>query len=246
MAKLSLVQLKQLVEAAIFVSDAPVSQEHLQDTVLSALKVSKKALNQAIDELQIEYQSRGVQLIEVASGYRFQSLDSLGPWLSKLWQEQAPKYSRALLETLSMVAYRQPITRGEIEDVRGVAVSSNIMKTLIERDWVKVVGHKEVPGRPALYATTKGFLNYFSLKNLKDLPSQDAFDTSNSQDERKILTPLVESTEPVAVKRTASASEVTEPLTPDEQTLTEQTPSEQATETKLDDTDNPNQREQLH
>ena len=126
MAKLSLVQLKQLVEAAIFVSDAPVSQEHLQDTVLSALKVSKKALNQAIDELQIEYQSRGVQLIEVASGYRFQSLDSLGPWLSKLWQEQAPKYSRALLETLSMVAYRQPITRGEIEDVRGVAVSNGI------------------------------------------------------------------------------------------------------------------------
>ncbi|WP_339773184.1 SMC-Scp complex subunit ScpB [uncultured Paraglaciecola sp.] len=246
MAKLSLMQLKQLVEAAVFVSDTPVSQEHLQQTILSGLKVGKKALNQAIDELQLEYQSRGVQLVEVASGYRFQSMDSLGPWLSKLWQEQAPKYSRALLETLSMVAYRQPITRGEIEDVRGVAVSSNIMKTLIERDWVKIVGHKEVPGRPALYATTKGFLNYFSLKSLKDLPSQDAFDTSNSQDERKILTPPSESAEPVSVEQTTSEQDVTTHNVIKQQTSAEQTPSEQATETKLDDTDNPNQREQLH
>ncbi|MGY0578547.1 MAG: SMC-Scp complex subunit ScpB [Paraglaciecola chathamensis] len=245
MAKISPVQLKQLVEAAVFVSDAPVSQEQLQDTVLSGLKVSKKALKQAIDELQLEYQSRGVQLVEVASGYRFQSMDSLGPWLSKLWQEQAPRYSRALLETLSMVAYRQPITRGEIEDVRGVAVSSNIMKTLIERDWVKVVGHKEVPGRPALYATTKGFLNYFSLKSLKDLPSQDAFDASNSQDERRVITESAQTTEqkteqndgPIKAGEQSSDKNVS---------AEEQTPSEQAQETKLDNTDNPNQREQLH
>ncbi|MBU3016920.1 SMC-Scp complex subunit ScpB [Paraglaciecola agarilytica] len=245
MAKISPVQLKQLVEAAVFVSDAPVSQEQLQDTVLSGLKVSKKALKQAIDELQLEYQSRGVQLVEVASGYRFQSMDSLGPWLSKLWQEQAPRYSRALLETLSMVAYRQPITRGEIEDVRGVAVSSNIMKTLIERDWVKVVGHKEVPGRPALYATTKGFLNYFSLKSLKDLPSQDAFDASNSQDERRVITESAQTTEqkteqndgPIKAGEQSSDKNVS---------AEEQIPSEQAQETKLDNTDNPNQREQLH
>ncbi|MGY0644055.1 MAG: SMC-Scp complex subunit ScpB [Paraglaciecola chathamensis] len=245
MAKISPVQLKQLVEAAVFVSDAPVSQEQLQDTVLSGLKVSKKALKQAIDELQLEYRSRGVQLVEVASGYRFQSMDSLGPWLSKLWQEQAPRYSRALLETLSMVAYRQPITRGEIEDVRGVAVSSNIMKTLIERDWVKVVGHKEVPGRPALYATTKGFLNYFSLKSLKDLPSQDAFDASNSQDERRVITESAQTTEqkteqndgPIKAGEQSSDKNVS---------AEEQIPSEQAQETKLDNTDNPNQREQLH
>ncbi|AEE23838.1 chromosome segregation and condensation protein, ScpB [Glaciecola sp. 4H-3-7+YE-5] len=245
MARISPVQLKQLVEAAVFVSDAPVSQEQLQDTVLSGLKVSKKALKQAIDELQLEYQSRGVQLVEVASGYRFQSMDSLGPWLSKLWQEQAPRYSRALLETLSMVAYRQPITRGEIEDVRGVAVSSNIMKTLIERDWVKVVGHKEVPGRPALYATTKGFLNYFSLKSLKDLPSQDAFDASNSQDERRVITESAQTTEqkteqndgPIKAGEQSSDKNVS---------AEEQIPSEQAQETKLDNTDNPNQREQLH
>ncbi|MGY0637660.1 MAG: SMC-Scp complex subunit ScpB [Paraglaciecola chathamensis] len=245
MAKISPVQLKQLVEAAVFVSDAPVSQEQLQDTVLSGLKVSKKALKQAIDELQLEYRSRGVQLVEVASGYRFQSMDSLGPWLSKLWQEQAPRYSRALLETLSMVAYRQPITRGEIEDVRGVAVSSNIMKTLIERDWVKVVGHKEVPGRPALYATTKGFLNYFSLKSLKDLPSQDAFDASNSQDERRVITESAQTTEqkteqndgPIKAGEQSSDKNVS---------AEEQIPSEQAQETKLYNTDNPNQREQLH
>ena len=241
MAKISPVQLKQLVEAAVFVSDAPVSQEQLQDTVLSGLKVGKKALKQAIDELQLEYQSRGVQLVEVASGYRFQSMDSLGPWLSKLWQEQAPRYSRALLETLSMVAYRQPITRGEIEDVRGVAVSSNIMKTLIERDWVKVVGHKEVPGRPALYATTKGFLNYFSLKSLKDLPSQDAFDASNSQDERRVITESAQTTEqndgPIKADVQSSDQNVS---------AKEQIPSEQAQDTKLDNTDNPNQREQLH
>ena len=238
-------QLKQLVEAAVFVSDAPVSQEQLQDTVLSGLKVSKKALKQAIDELQLEYQSRGVQLVEVASGYRFQSMDSLGPWLSKLWQEQAPRYSRALLETLSMVAYRQPITRGEIEDVRGVAVSSNIMKTLIERDWVKVVGHKEVPGRPALYATTKGFLNYFSLKSLKDLPSQDAFDASNSQDERRVITESAQTTEQTT-EQNDGPIKAGEQSSDKNVSAEEQIPSEQAQETKLDNTDNPNQREQLH
>lgn len=245
MAKISPVQLKQLVEAAVFVSDAPVSQEQLQDTVLSGLKVSKKALKQAIDELQLEYQSRGVQLVEVASGYRFQSMDSLGPWLSKLWQEQAPRYSRALLETLSMVAYRQPITRGEIEDVRGVAVSSNIMKTLIERDWVKVVGHKEVPGRPALYATTKGFLNYFSLKSLKDLPSQDAFDASNSQDERRVITESAQTTEQTT-EQNDGPIKAGEQSSDKNVSAKEQIPSEQAQETKLDNTDNPNQREQLH
>jgi segregation and condensation protein B len=245
MARISPVQLKQLVEAAVFVSDAPVSQEQLQDTVLSGLKVSKKALKQAIDELQLEYQSRGVQLVEVASGYRFQSMDSLGPWLSKLWQEQAPRYSRALLETLSMVAYRQPITRGEIEDVRGVAVSSNIMKTLIERDWVKVVGHKEVPGRPALYATTKGFLNYFSLKSLKDLPSQDAFDASNSQDERRVITESAQTTEQTT-EQNDGPIKAGEQSSDKNVSAEEQIPSEQAQETKLDNTDNPNQREQLH
>ncbi len=176
MKKIKTAQLKQLVEAAIFVADAPVSIQHLRDTVLSDFTVTERTLKTVINELTLDYQPRGIQLVKVASGYRFQSVDALSPWLSKLWQETAPKYSRAMLETLALIAYRQPITRGEIEQVRGVAVSSSIMKTLTEREWVKVVGHKEVPGRPALYATTHTFLDYFSLSSLSELPNSDAFD----------------------------------------------------------------------
>lgn len=176
MKKINAHQLKQLIEATLFVADGPMSRQQLRDTVLADFVVSEKALSQVLKELVLDYQPRGIQLVEVASGYRFQSLDSLSPWLSRLWQESAPRYSRAMLETLALIAYRQPITRGEIEQVRGVAVSSNIMKTLTEREWVRVVGHKEVPGRPALYATTKAFLDYFSLTSLADLPAADAFD----------------------------------------------------------------------
>jgi segregation and condensation protein B len=175
MPKISRAQLKQLVEAAIFVAGESISQEQLQVTVLQGLAVSKTMLKEVLVELKLDYQARGIQLVEVASGYRFQSMNSLSPWLSKLWQEQAPRYSRAMLEILSLIAYKQPITRGEIEDVRGVSVSSQIMKTLSERGWIIVIGHKEVPGRPSLYATTKTFLDYFSLKSLSDLPSSDDF-----------------------------------------------------------------------
>ncbi|AUC87904.1 MULTISPECIES: SMC-Scp complex subunit ScpB [Alteromonas] len=176
MKKINTAQLKQLVEAAIFVADKPISRQQLKDTVLNEFTVADRTLSKILNELKLDYQPRGIQLIEVASGFRFQSLDALSPWLSKLWQESAPKYSRAMLETLALIAYRQPITRGEIEQVRGVAVSSNIIKTLTERGWIKVVGHKEVPGRPALYATTKEFLDYFSMSSLADLPDADAFE----------------------------------------------------------------------
>ncbi|MBR9793747.1 MAG: SMC-Scp complex subunit ScpB [Gammaproteobacteria bacterium] len=175
MKKINSEQLKQLIEATIFVSDQPVSVDKLKNTVLADFTVSDKAIQSAVSALQLDYRPRGIQLVEVASGYRFQSLDSLSPWLSRLWQETSPKYSRAMLETLALIAYRQPITRGEIEQVRGVAVSSNIIKTLTEREWIKVIGHKEVPGRPALYATTKQFLDYFSLKSLSDLPNAEDF-----------------------------------------------------------------------
>ncbi|MBU3022518.1 SMC-Scp complex subunit ScpB [Aestuariibacter sp. A3R04] len=181
MKKINKEQLKQLVEAALFVADSPVSKVTLKETVLSDFQVSERALNDVLKTLMLDYQPRGIQLVEVASGYRFQSLDSLSPWLSKMWQESAPRYSRAMLETLALIAYRQPITRGEIEAVRGVAVSSNIVRTLTERNWIKVVGHKEVPGRPALYATTRQFLDYFSLKSLADLPSSDVFEALDDQ-----------------------------------------------------------------
>jgi segregation and condensation protein B len=126
-------------------------------------------------ELELDYAPRGIHLVKVANGYRFQSDDGLGALLSKLWHENAPKYSRAMMEILALIAYRQPITRGEIEEIRGVSVSSHIVKSLSERNWVKVIGHKEVPGRPALLATTKTFLDYFSLSTLAELPSADDF-----------------------------------------------------------------------
>ncbi|RXE94929.1 SMC-Scp complex subunit ScpB [Pseudoalteromonas sp. PS5] len=163
-------QLVELVEAAIFVSDKPLSKKRLKETVLEDIGVSSLRIDKALETLISHYQTRGVRLVEVGTGYRFQACPSLSPWLSKLWQEKAPKYSRATLETLALIAYRQPITRGEIEQVRGVTVSSTIIKSLIDREWIKIVGHKEVPGKPALYATTKQFLDYFALSALGELP----------------------------------------------------------------------------
>lgn len=164
------IQLKQLIEASLFVLGKPLSAKMLKDTVLVDFSVSRDKIKAALDELQQDYQDRGVQLVKVAGGYRFQTLEVLSPFLQPLWQEKAPKYSRATLETLAVIAYRQPVTRGDIEQVRGVAISSHIIKSLSDRHWIKVVGHKEVPGRPALYATTLEFLAYFGLDTLADLP----------------------------------------------------------------------------
>lgn len=218
MANISKEQLKQLVEAAIFVADQPLPKEQMQQTVLDGLGVSHTMLKDTLNELQLDYQARGIQLVELASGYRFQSVDSLSPWLGKLWQENAPRYSRAMLETLSLIAYRQPITRGEIEDVRGVSVSSHIIKTMSERGWIKVIGHKEVPGRPSLYATTKVFLDYFGLKSLSDLPSSDDFITSEeSGDPLNILLSVSEQDNAVKDQSTKSvAGTATTSTPPDE------------------------------
>lgn len=163
-------QLIQLLEAAIFAAEQPLSLQQLSDLVASH-DVSKARVNAAVQQLQQNYQERGVQLVEVASGYRFQTRAELAPSLAPLWQERAPRYSQALLETLALIAYRQPITRGDIEDIRGVSVSSQIMKTLQERGWIKVIGQREVPGRPQLYATTAEFLDYFNLTSLDQLPA---------------------------------------------------------------------------
>lgn len=189
MAKINSQQLKQLVEAAIFVAEEPLSKDRMQKTVLSDFTVSTQQLNKVLVELQSDYAARGIQLHELASGYSFRSNDALSPFLSRLWQETAPRYSRALLETLALIAYRQPITRGEIEDVRGVAVSSNIVRTLTEREWIQVVGHKEVPGRPALYATTDRFLDYFGLKSLSELPTEAAFEALLDESEAAHVEP---------------------------------------------------------
>lgn len=162
-------QLKQVVEAMLFVAEEPLTEAQLFEHVESQ-QVTKKQLREVLTELQQDYQERGVQLRQVASGYRFQTRAELGDIISRLWQEKPTKYSQALLETLALIAYRQPITRGDIEEIRGVSVSSQIMKTLQERGWVKVVGQREVPGRPQLYATTPEFLDYFSLQDLAELP----------------------------------------------------------------------------
>ncbi|MGB5299573.1 MAG: SMC-Scp complex subunit ScpB, partial [Thiogranum sp.] len=134
-------------------------------------KPERDQLRQAIVALQEDYAERGIELVEVASGYRMQVKQDMEPWVSRLTEEKPARYSRALLETLALVAYRQPITRGEIEDIRGVSVSSSIVKTLQEREWVRIVGHRDVPGRPAMYGTTRQFLDYFNLKGLDDLPT---------------------------------------------------------------------------
>lgn len=173
--KINDVQLMQLVEAAIFAADKPLNHDEIQTTVLDGLNISKKRLNDTLSRLLQDYAGRGVTLSETASGYRFITRPELSEYLARLWPERSPRYSRAVLETLALIAYRQPITRGEIEDIRGVSVSSQIMRTLLDRGWVKVVGHKEVPGRPGLYATTKEFLDYFGLKSLTQLPPLPEF-----------------------------------------------------------------------
>ncbi|SCZ49286.1 SMC-Scp complex subunit ScpB [Thiohalomonas denitrificans] len=163
-------ELKKIVESALFAAGEPLSLDRLQGLFEEEERPEKAVLRETIEALQADCQGRGVELREVASGYRFQGRAETARWVSRLWEEKPARYSRALLETLALVVYRQPITRAEIEDIRGVSVSTNIMRTLQEREWVRVVGHRDVPGKPAMYATTRQFLDYFDLKTLDDLP----------------------------------------------------------------------------
>jgi len=166
------ISLKTILEAAIFAAGEPVAVERLQALFdHETEKPSKSEIKQTLEELVQEYADRPISLKETASGFCFQVKSEFSPWVGKLWQEKAPRHSRALLETLAIIAYRQPITRAEIEEIRGVSVSTQIIKTLLEQEWIRVVGQKEVPGRPSIYATTPFFLDYFNLKNLSDLPS---------------------------------------------------------------------------
>ena len=164
-------QIALIVEAALMASERPLSLEALARLFADEEpRPDRGRLLEALEIIRRAYDGRAVELVEVASGYRFQVRKSWVPWIAKLWEERPARYSRALLETLALIAYRQPITRGEIEAIRGVSVSSSIIRTLLERDWIRVVGHKEVPGRPALYATTRAFLDHFGLKSLDELP----------------------------------------------------------------------------
>lgn len=164
-------QLKQILEAALLAAGQPLSQAQLATLFSDAERPPGAAISRALEQLDEDCADRGVELKKVASGYRLQVKQNLNEWVSRLWKERPQRYSRALLETLSLIAYRQPITRGEIESVRGVSVSTNIIRTLQEREWIRVVGHRDVPGKPALFGTTRVFLDYFNLQNLDDLPT---------------------------------------------------------------------------
>lgn len=164
-------QLRKIIEGALLAAGQPLTVARLIELFDEKVAPTKEDVLVALQAIETACEDRGFELKEVASGWRFQVREGLAPWVNRLWEEKPQKYSRALLETLALIAYRQPITRGDIEEIRGVAVSSHIMKTLMEREWVKVVGHRDVPGRPSLYATTRHFLDYFNLKSLEDLPS---------------------------------------------------------------------------
>ncbi|GAB1257197.1 SMC-Scp complex subunit ScpB [Aurantivibrio plasticivorans] len=174
--------LRKIIEGALLAAGTPLSVKRIR-ALFEPVEGAELELEEQpevpgseeilaiLQDIQGDYKNHGFELKELGSGWRFQVVEETAPWISKLWEEKPQKYSRALLETLSLIAYRQPITRGDIESIRGVAVSSHIIKTLTEREWVKVVGHRDVPGRPALYATTKQFLDYFNIKSLDELPS---------------------------------------------------------------------------
>ncbi len=163
-------EIKYFVEAALLAAGRPLGIEQIHSLFDPGSEPEKSQVRQAISDLQTDYEDRGIAIAEVASGFRMQVKATMADRLQKLWEERPPRYSRALFETLALIAYRQPITRGEIEEIRGVSVSSNIVRTLLERDWVRVVGHRDVPGRPAMFGTTRLFLDYFGLKKLDDLP----------------------------------------------------------------------------
>ena len=162
---------RNVVEAALLAAGRPLASDELVTLFDERDGSNADEVNAAIEVLRGEYETRGLELVEVASGYRIQIRHAVAQPVSRLWQERPTKYSRALLETLALVAYRQPITRGEIEQIRGVAVNPNIIKTLLERSWIRVVGHRDVPGKPELLGTTRDFLDYFSLQKLDDLPT---------------------------------------------------------------------------
>jgi segregation and condensation protein B len=163
--------LKMFIEAALLASDHPLTIDQIKQLIDENERPETQEIREALTQLAADCENRGIELAEVASGFRYQIKIQFGSRIGKLWQEKPPRYSRALLETLALIAYRQPITRAEIEDIRGVVVSTHIIKILLEREWVRVVGHRDVPGKPALYATTRQFLDYFNMKSLSELPT---------------------------------------------------------------------------
>ena len=202
----NLSEMKLILETALLVSHEPVSLHQLEKLFDPA--VESESLRTLLEELKGDWSARGVELVQVASGWRFQARSEFQRYINRLSPEKPPKYSRAVLETLSIIAYRQPATRGDIEDIRGVTVSSNILKTLEGRGWIDVIGHRDVPGRPALYATTKQFLDDLNLRSLQDLPSLDQFVVNEQMLLTEAMMPALETeTETEPEQETAEETE---------------------------------------
>lgn len=184
-------QLKKIFEAALLAAGNTLTVDKLAQLFPEDGRPENKDIKDILEEMQGDYEDRSFTLKQIASGYCFQVKQEYSEWMQKLWEEKPSRYSRAYLETISIIAYRQPATRGEIEEIRGVAVSSNIIKSMLDREWVKVLGHKDVPGRPALYGTTKQFLDYFNLKTLDELPTleeiKDLADAESKLDQQMEL-----------------------------------------------------------
>jgi len=207
-------QLKRIVEASLLAAAQPLSLAQLSALFGETETPNHDDLARALAELGDECAGRGVELKEVASGFRYQVCQDVHSWVARLWTERQTRYSRALLETLALIAYRQPITRGEIEQIRGVAVSTNIVKTLEEREWVRVVGYRDVPGKPALFGTTRSFLDYFNLKSLDELPPMAEIRDIEDFDPQLTLAPVAppdEVTEEIATVPDTEAANEPEP-----------------------------------
>ena len=172
--------LKNITEAAILTAEVPVSVAQIRSLFPIDEAPERAQINRAIQEIQQDCETRGIELKKIGDGYRFQSRPKYAPWLLKLSELRPRRYSRALMETLSIIAFRQPVTRGDIENIRGVSVSTEIMRTLLSNEWIEQAGHKQVPGRPALFRTTRGFLEYFNLESLDDLPALDLLERQAS------------------------------------------------------------------
>jgi segregation and condensation protein B len=167
-------KLKNLIEAVLLASNEPLSVNKIHKLLNSKIKVSQSDILSSIDDLKQDYKNKNIEIIQVASGLRVQAKDEVRDYLKLMFSERTPRYSRALMETLSIIAYRQPVTRGDIEAIRGVSVSSSIMRTLNDRNWVRIIGYRDVPGKPAMFSTTPEFLDYFGLKKLEELPELPA------------------------------------------------------------------------
>jgi len=190
-------ELKSIVEAALLAAGRPLSLADLENLFGEEERPSPQEFDLALQALAVDCRERPVELQQVAGGYRLQIRSAYSPWVSRLFEERPGRYSRAFLETLAIIAYRQPVTRGEIEDIRGVTVSSNIVRSLLDRGWIQSVGHKEVPGRPALFATTCRFLDYFGLKSLAELPPlHELLDQTVPPETGTAPAPLSEAQEP--------------------------------------------------